>query len=286
MKTFLDCVPCFLKQALGAARMASDDPEAHARVLRTVAGAVSQMDMDATPPSMGQVIHRVVREATGVDDPYREVKDRFNALALSMYGRLKRMVAESDDPFGTAVRLAVAGNIIDFGARSDIDEESLELSISDSLAWPLEDGTLDELRRAVDSADDILYVGDNAGEIVFDRVLIEEMRADRVTFAVRGAPIINDVTMRDAVEVGLTDIVAVVDNGSDAPGTILGDCSQEFRERFLRADLIIAKGQGNYETLSQAPGRIFFILKAKCPVIARDIGCEMGAVVVQERAGS
>ena len=286
MKTFLDCVPCFLKQALDAARMASDDPEAHARVLRTVAGAVSKMEMDDTPPSMGQVIHRVVREETGEEDPYREVKDRFNALALSMYPGLKRTVAESDDPFGTAVRLAVAGNIIDFGARSDIDEESLGRSISESLAWPLEDEALDGLRRAVDSADDILYVGDNAGEIVFDRVLIEEMRADRVTFVVRGAPIINDVTLRDAVDVGMTDLVAVVENGSDAPGTILSDCSEEFRERFLRADLVIAKGQGNYETLSRAPGRIFFVLKAKCPVIARDIGCEIGAVVVRERARS
>ena len=286
MKTFLDCVPCFLKQALDAARMASDDPEAHARVLRTVARAVADMGMDETPPSMGQVIHRVVREETGVEDPYRGVKDRFNALALSMYPRLKRMVAESEDPFGTAVRLAVAGNIIDFGARSDIDEACLELSISESLAWPLEEGALAGLRRAVDTLDDILYVGDNAGEIVFDRVLIEEMRADRVTFAVRGAPIINDVTMRDAVEVGMTDLVAVVENGSDAPGTILSDCSQEFRERFLRADLIIAKGQGNYETLSRAPGRIFFVLKAKCPVIARDIGCELGAVVVRERPRS
>ena len=216
--------------------MASDDPEAHARVLRTVARAVAEMGMDDTPPSMGQVIHRVVREATGVEDPYRGVKDHFNALALSLYPRLKSMVAESDDPFGTAVRLAVAGNIIDFGVRSDIDEESLERSISESLAWPLDDGALDALRRAVDSADDILYVGDNAGEIVFDRVLIEEMDTDRVTFVVRGAPIINDVTMRDAVEVGMTDIVTVVDNGSDAPGTILGDCSREFRERFRRSE--------------------------------------------------
>ncbi len=126
--------------------MASDDTEAHARVLRAVAAAVSEMALDDTPPSMGQVIHRVVREATGVEDPYRDVKDHFNALALSLYARLKSMVCESDDPFGTAVRLAVAGNIIDFGVRSDIDEESLELSISESLAWPLEDGALDEDR--------------------------------------------------------------------------------------------------------------------------------------------
>ena len=282
MKTFLDCVPCFLKQALDAARMASDDLDVHAEVLRTVALAVAEMDTDDTPPSMGQVIHRVVREATGVEDPYRAVKDHFNELALSMYPSLKRTVSESDDPFEMAVRLAVAGNIIDFGARSDIDEESLRRSMRESLEWPLSGDGLEKLRAAVGKAANILYVGDNAGEIVFDRVLIEELPEGRVTFAVRGAPIINDVTLTDAVEVGLADLVAVIENGSDAPGTILDDCSPEFRARFLASDLILAKGQGNYETLSQAPGRIFFVLKAKCPVIASDIGCEVGAVVVTE----
>ena len=263
--------------------MASDDADVHVRVLRTVARAVAEMDTDDTPPSMGQVIHRVVRRETGVEDPYRGVKDHFNALALSMYPKLKRMVAESDDPFGTAVRLAVAGNIIDFGARSDIDEGSLERSIEESLEGPVDEGALEELRAAVRLAGSVLYVGDNAGEIVFDRILIEEMPEVNVTFAVRGAPVINDVTMCDAIEVGLADIVPVIENGSDAPGTILSDCSQDFRDAFSAADLIIAKGQGNYETLSQAPGRIFFVLKAKCPVIARDIGCEIGAVVVTER---
>ena len=285
MKTFLDCIPCFLKQALDAARMASDDPETHAHVLRTVARAAAEMDMDDTPPSMGQIIHRVVRESTGVDDPYRDVKDHFNALALELYPRLKKLVSGSDDPFGTAVRLAVAGNIIDFGAVSHVDEEGLERSISESLEWPLDGEALDGLRRAVEAAGSILYVGDNAGEIVFDKVLIEEMPLERVTFAVRGAPIINDVTSRDAVEVGLSDLVRVVDNGSDAPGTILEDCSDAFVERFHGADLVIAKGQGNYETLSRAPGNIFFVLKAKCPVIARDLGCEIGAVVVKKGGG-
>jgi len=282
LKTFLDCVPCFLKQALDAARMASDDADVHERVLRTVARAVAAMDTDDTPPSMGQIIHRVVREETGVEDPYREVKDHFNSLALSLYPSLKMTVSESEDPFATAVRLAVAGNIIDFGARSDVDEESLERSMRESLEQPLDMDALERLRSAVATAERILYVGDNAGEIVFDRVLIEELPRGRVTFAVRGAPIINDVTMSDAVEVGLSDVVPVVENGSDAPGTILEDCSPEFRELFAAADLVIAKGQGNYETLSQAPGRIFFVLKAKCPVIARDIPCDLGAIVVTQ----
>jgi uncharacterized protein with ATP-grasp and redox domains len=263
--------------------MASDDPEIHERVLRNVARAVAAMDTDATPPVMGQIIHRVVREETGIEDPYLEIKEHFNSLASSMYASLKQTVSESGHPFATAVRLAVAGNIIDFGANSAVDEESLDRSIRESLEQPVEAGAFERLRAAAATAERILYVGDNAGEIVFDRVLIEELPEGRVTFAVRGAPIINDVTMKDAVDVGMTDLVPVVDNGSDAPGTILEDCSPEFRELFHDADVIIAKGQGNYETLSRAPGRIFFVLKAKCPVIARDIGVDVGAVVITER---
>ena len=115
-------------------------------------------------------------------------------------------------------------------------------------------------------------------EIVFDRLLIEQLPREKVTLVVRGAPVSNDATMIDAEDTGLTKLLEVIDNGSDAPGTILDDCSHAFRERFDSADLIIAKGQGNYESLSEVEKDIYFLLKAKCPVIARDLGCEVGCV--------
>jgi uncharacterized protein with ATP-grasp and redox domains len=133
----------------------------------------------------------------------------------------------------------------------------------------------------MNSAKKILYLVDNTGEIFFDKLLIQQMPNDKMTFVVRGYPVINDATLIDAKIAGLTEMVEVIDNGSDAPGTILEDCSKEFLRHFSDADLIIAKGQGNYETLSNSNKCIFFILKAKCPVIARDIGCEIGSLVIQ-----
>ena len=130
-------------------------------------------------------------------------------------------------------------------------------------------------------AKDILYLGDNAGEIVFDRLFIEQMPHEKVTYVVRGEPIINDVTIEDAREVDMFDLVDVIDNGSDAPGTILETCSHEFQQRFASSDLVIAKGQGNYETLSDVNKRIFFLLQVKCPVIAKDIGFEVGSFIVK-----
>ena len=130
------------------------------------------------------------------------------------------------------------------------------------------------------NAQDILYLADNAGEIVFDRLLIEQLPMQKITVVVKGFPIINDATMEDAVAAGLTEIVSVIDNGSDAPGTILEICSDAFVSRFEQADLIITKGQGNYETLSDIDKNIYFILKAKCPVIASDLGCPIGQMVL------
>lgn len=245
-----------------------------------VAGAIAEMDLEKTPPQMAQEIHRIIRSVSGVPDPYAEVKEQFNTLALDLYPDLKEIVAKSSDAFETAVRLAMAGNIIDFGVSSRVTGDMLSASIRESLTYDLDHGSLDALRDEVTSAETILYLCDNAGEIVFDRILIEELPRDRVTAVVRGAPVINDATMEDAVQVGLTQIVRVIDNGSDAPGTILEDCSEELRNALNAADVVIAKGQGNYETLSSVSRSVYHILRVKCPVIARDMGCNVGSCVV------
>jgi len=231
---------------------------------------------------MAQKIHRMIRKLTGVQDPYLQTKNRFNQLALKMYPELREQVQASTDPFETAVRLAIAGNIIDLGVKSGLAESQVEETIAQSLTEPLDMDALKEFRNATAQAKDILYLGDNAGEIVFDRLLIEQLPCENITFVVKAGPIINDATMEDAEIVGLTDIVTVIDNGSDAPGTILESCSEAFRRRFDEADLVIAKGQGNYETLSDVDKDIFFILRAKCPVIARDLGCEVGEMIFRK----
>ncbi len=276
MRTYLECIPCFVRQALEASRMVTDDPAVHERVLRETLRLVTEMSFDRSPPSMGQQIHRLLREATGNPDPYQDAKRHSTALALALYPTLKERVRSSADPFAAAVRLAIAGNVIDFGCGSSPDDGDVHRAIKKAMDDLVDEDVVLHLRQAVAEAQDILYLADNAGELVFDRFLIEEMPADRVTLVVRGRPVINDATREDAEAVGLGSAVAIMDNGSDVPGTILESCSPAFRSRFDRCDLVIAKGQGNYETLDGEDRDIFFVFLVKCPVVACDVGCDVG----------
>jgi len=278
MRTALDCIPCFVRQALEAARFVTDDPAVHERIVRDVLRMAAEMDLAQCPPVVGQRIHHRLREITGVDDPYRAVKDRFNRLALDMLPELSARIEQSADPLYMALRLAIAGNVIDLGVDGNVTEQNARQAVTGALDAPFH-GDVGALRRAVEQARSILYLADNAGEIVFDRLLIERLPTGRVTVVVRGRPILNDATLVDAKTAGLCDVVEVIDNGSDAPGTILEDCSEDFRRRFALADLVIAKGQGNFETLSDEPGDIYFLFKVKCPVIADHVGLPVGTHV-------
>lgn len=280
MRTSLECIPCLVRHALDAARRASDDPRLHEQVIRDLLKAASEMDLSQPPVKMGQYIHRLVCRLSGLEDPYRQAKDQFNAFALRLYPSLKARVESSFDPMEAAVRLAIAGNFIDFSVGNLVDETSTLRVIDRALADPLH-GDPAAFSDAVSAAKDILYLADNAGEIVFDRLLIEQLPRERVALGVRGGPVINDATYADAEAAGLTDLVDVIDNGSDVPGTILAECSEAFRGRFERADLIISKGQGNFETLDDVDNGIFFLLKAKCSVVARHLGCERNSMVVR-----
>lgn len=285
MKTYLDCIPCFLRQALDSARAIGADATVQEQVVREILLATAKMDLRQSPPLMGQRIHRLIRELTGNADPYLHLKQRFNDMALRLFSTCRDWVQRSDDPLQTALRLSIAGNVIDLGVKSGLEDGEIHQAIFHAISDPLE-GDLTRFSRAVQAADDILYLADNAGEIVFDRLLIEQIGPHKVTLVVKGGPIINDATRADAEAAGLTDLVEVIDNGSDAPGTVLEDCSGEFRNRFEAATLVIAKGQANYETLSDQKRDIFFALKVKCPVIARDVDCALGHMVLRRSAPS
>lgn len=280
MKIFLECMPCFVRQALDSARLATDDEQVHELVVRETLRLAADLDMSQSPPAIGQQIHRQIRKLIGNDDPYYELKQRFNRLAMRMCIELAERVRTSEDRLETAVRLAIAGNIIDLGVKTSIAESDIERTINDSLTADFDGQQIERFRNAVSRAEKILYLADNAGEIVFDRLLIEQLPYEKITAVVRGKPVINDATLEDANVVGLDQIVEVIDNGSDGPGTILETCSKNFLDRFEKADLIIAKGQGNYETLSGVDKNIFFLLKVKCPIIAKHIGCKVGEMIL------
>jgi damage-control phosphatase, subfamily I len=285
VKTSLDCIPCFVRQALDAARMVSADPAVHERMVREVLHWSGEMSLEEPPVLLGTRLRRRLREMTGVADPYREAKDHQNEMAQNLLLELRREIEDAPDPLAMTVRLAIAGNVIDMGVNGNITDAEVRRSIQHALAEPFW-GEWDSFCQVTAMARHILYLADNAGEIVFDRLLIEQLRPERVTMAVRGAPVLNDATLIDARAAGLDQIVEIIENGSDVAGTLLPECSQGFLERFAEADMIIAKGQGNFETLSDEPRPIFFLFKAKCPVIAAHAGVPVGThVLTRSKAG-
>lgn len=280
MKLTHDCIPCLVRQTLDAARLASRDPEVHENILRSGLDYLNTLSFDTTPPIVGADVHARIRSLLGNDDPYREQKHRFNELALHLRQGLEVQVMGAANPFEEAVRLAIAGNVVDFGVRADLDEDDLLRAIEDAAHSGLA-GDVQTLRRRIDEAERILYLADNTGEIVLDKLLIEQLPPDRVTVAVRGAPIINDATMEDAVYAGITDLVHVISDGAAVPGIDLNQCSQEFLAHFNDADFIISKGQGNFESLNDTrKGEIAFLFRVKCDVVARLSGYPLGSNVV------
>lgn len=285
MKTQLDCLPCYLRQALDAARMVIDDEEVQHAVMHQVCHALQLIDVRHSPPAMAQQVHRIIRAILG-DDPYREIKARMNRLGVELRERLRAQVEHATDPFDAAVRVAIAANCIDFGARSAVPDTRMVRFIEAAFTAPLY-GSVDVLRNAAARAKRILYLADNVGELALDRLLIEQLPRGSVTVAVRGRPVINDATLADARAVGIEPWATVIDNGSDAPGTLLNDCSIRFRETFARADLILAKGQGNYESLAGTRSRpIHFLFVPKCPLVSTHAGAPQDMLVVKSPAQS
>jgi len=278
MKSSMDCIPCFVRQAADAVSMTVSGDEERKRLMRNVLEWMSDIDLDASPPGAVQMIHRRLRGLLPTIDPYRTAKNRQNNLAARMMPSIRKRIAESFDPLTMAVRYAITGNIIDLGAKNNLGLGDIYAELQSAPMQPIF-GDLETFRHAVAGAGTILYLADNAGEIFFDRLLIEQLQGPKITIVVRGKPVINDATREDALAAKLEDIAEIIDNGSDAPGTLLDDCSEDFRRRFEEAELIIAKGQGNFETLSDISRNVFFLFRTKCPVISRHSGYAVGTYV-------
>lgn len=237
-----------------------------------------QIHVDAIPPEIGKEAYRLIAEKTGIPDLYVHLKEECTRQALSLYPRLKERVEASRDPLRTAIRMAIAGNVIDFGANAEFDlDTDLKVLLSQDMAID----HYREFRRVHQKARSVLFLADNAGETVFDRLLIEVL-GKPVIYAVREKPIINDATYRDALQAGIDKVAEVVSSGVDAPGTILSLCSENFLKIYRSADLVISKGQGNYEGLSEEDRPVFFLLKAKCAVIAKDMGVKKGSLILMK----
>ncbi|MBF0198726.1 MAG: DUF89 family protein [Planctomycetes bacterium] len=224
-------------------------------------------------------IHRKLKKLAANDDPYRVQKKIMTDFALALLPKFRKKVDESDHPFLAALKLSIAANIIDLGAKSGLTEKEVLSSMDNALNVPLS-GNAGQFEAECQKAHTIMILADNAGEIVFDTLLIEQLSTADVTVVVRGGPIINDATKDDAINSGLAGKVRLMDNGVDAPGTILSLCSDSFRELFNNVDLVISKGQGNFESLLDTPRPVWFLFKVKCMVTANATGEPVGSHMV------
>ena len=273
----IDCTQCFVEQAGKLfTKYGIQDNVADDIIIRFKLFIKKHKNVPA--PEASCFMHRLIKKATRKADPYKKEKKDYNDLLLNLEEDIRNVINKSDNPFRTALRYALAGNIIDFGPPKTFDvfkalsEAATKVPAIDH-SFELED----ELKKA----STVLYLGDNAGEIVLDKLFIETIGHRNLYFAVRGGNIINDITMEDAKKVGIPKVARVISNGYDAPSTLLNRCSSEFAQLFDRADVIVSKGQGNLEGLIDTKDKkIFFLLTVKCNVIAEMIGVHEKNIVV------
>jgi damage-control phosphatase, subfamily I len=276
MKTYPECFTCLVKLANYTMDTAEVESETKYEILRNVLQVIQEADVMVSPSEIAADTNQVIQEMTGIEDMYLAIKEANTIEAQVLYPQLKALVANAADPLEMAIRISAAGNIIDV---VHVDDYDLWQIVEDAVSQPLEGNGLETFRAALQTTSSLLYLADNAGETVFDRVLIETLEIP-VTYVVKGGPIMNDATHAEALSAHIDQVARIVSSGSSSPGTALSRCSPEFIETFQQAELILAKGQANYETLEDLGNEnLFFLLRIKCPIIARHIGFAQGNVV-------
>lgn len=273
MRAYEPCRPCFVRQALRAAESGGANAEQLEMIRERVETYTQSMNIEtASPAALASYVYRTVREITGIEDPYAQIKRECNAHALDLYETVLAHAPAGMPPLERAVHLAIIGNIIDFGTEIHID---LDGTAQRAFAAPFAVDEIDLLRERIHGARCVLYLADNAGEIVFDRELLAILGGEgrELVMAVKGGPSINDAMLEDAETAGLSAYGWVIENGTDAVGTQLDSCSPEFMREWNRADLIISKGQANAESLlGLNDERIFFLYLVKCAVMGDYLG--------------
>ena len=277
MHISLDCIPCIINSFRRLLKTGMLPEKAHEASMRQLLTFLANVDYHQSPPALGRIMHRMIRAELQNPDPYREIKAKHNRMMLEMYLDFKEMVNMASDPFDMAMRLAIAGNVIDFGPQYQLDVmETIERVVHAELAI---DDSL-KLKNDLQTAKTVMYIGDNCGEIVLDKLFMEEIKHRNLYFVVRGGPTINDATIADAQYVGIDKLAKIITTGDDAPGAVWETSSDEFKQIFQKADVIISKGQGNLEGLLEVNQNIYFLLITKCPLISKHIGVPEHSFVV------
>ena len=282
MNITLDCLPCFVRHTIEVMRSFSVETGLSNEMVRDVIRQMAGVDFALTPPEFAAEVHAMIRKRLGIADPYLQIKRDANRFAARLMPELEKRLENSGDRLRQALLYSIAGNIIDSGVSAVTPDsevmKSIEMAENERPAVDHSEKLLSELRRA----QKIVILGDNAGEIYFDRLLLRELNKEKITYIVKGYPILNDALYADAVEAGIDRFAQILDTGVAIPGTILRKCPPATLEAIEAADVIISKGQANFETMSESDDpRIFFALRAKCHVIAKELGVPRGSFVIK-----
>jgi len=283
MKLYLDCYPCFVRMALNSARLAGADEKTQKKVVKKTLKKLSTLSMEQKAPDIANHVFALTTKILGNNDPYKDIKKKSNDTALSFYPLFEKMLQEAEDPLLQAFKISAAGNIIDFGAFNSVDIET-EIKKIPELSFSI--NHFSKFESEVSDSKLLLFIGDNAGEIVFDKLLIEILKKQypemEIIYAVRDRPVLNDITADDAEYTGINKLVKVISSGSKMAGTVLNECSDEFLRFYESADIVISKGMGNYETLHEETEKnIYFIFRIKCDLIARNTGVNVNEMILK-----
>lgn len=268
------CIPCIINQAYKASRLfAHQDTELQLKIVKEACAVILTLDGEFSAPQFSSYIQSLIIKSSGIDNPYQKLKEE-NLIKVRRYiPYLETMVENSADKLEMAIRAAIAGNTIDYGANPKFD---IEGEVNRITANNIDLKLLKQFKNDLSKSSLILYIGDNFEEALFDKILLKQLLPNRIVFAVRSKPILNDITLQDAKQLEIDKICKVIESGSEITGTDLSQCSSEFQDLFERADMVIAKGQGNFETLMNSKRQIYFLFKVKCEAIERRCGLPVG----------
>jgi damage-control phosphatase, subfamily I len=270
MRFSLECLPCYMRQTLESGKFITQDEAVHEKLMREALVILAKFNVNESDFETHRNLYKLIKSYCPNGDPFLLFKKEFNDICLELEEYLNDLIIKSGDPFESAVRISLAGNLIDSGIGTNLTREKLIQTIDDSLRQKINKENIDDLRKNILRAKKILFIGDNTGEIVFDKIFIQNcIPTDKVTYVVRGGPAMNDSTMEDARYVGIDKVVKVITTGIDLPAAAISLASEEFKKEYYSSDLIISKGMGNFEALMDEDNNIFFLLKIKCEVILK-----------------
>jgi len=281
MHSYKKCIQCFFDQAERTALLVGADEKKCAEIKKKISNYLKNVSFLRSPADLSNRAIEIACEVTGTADPYLTLKKKYNRIAKKLYPKLMRFMFSAKDKLLMAIKLAIAGNIIDLGILIKID---IDKTIKKAINSDLTGKNYKLLKQMLERPKSILYICDNAGEIVFDRILVNELaKKHNVTVSVKSGPVINDAMMEDAEYAGITKLAKVITTGNNCLGVVWRKSSKEFKKAFKSSDLIISKGQANYETLEgfKTDRPIFFLMQSKCPVVAGYMKVKLGEALLK-----